>query len=90
MKYKVISTTRFERDVKRMRAHGKDMTKLREAIRLLAEGVSLPDRCRDHPLSGDWKHFRDCHVAPDWVLIYKIDGENLHLARTGTHSDLFR
>jgi mRNA interferase YafQ len=84
-----ISGTRFERDVKLARKRGKDMAKLREAISLLIEGCPLPPRYRDHPLGGDWQHFRDCHIEPDLLLIYKIDGENLHLVRTGTHSDIF-
>ena len=49
----------------------------------------LPVRLRDHPLSGDWKDYRECHLAPDWLLIYKVTDETLYLARTGTHSDLF-
>ena len=65
------------------------MAKLREVITLLIEGRPLPPRLQDHPLSGEWKHFRDCHIEPDWLLIYKIDGEHLHLTRTGSHSDLF-
>src|SRR5436305_14996543 len=65
------------------------MTKLREAILLLVEGNPLPPRYKDHPLSGEWKHFRDCHIEPDWLLIYKIDREDLHLVRTGRDSDLF-
>jgi mRNA interferase YafQ len=65
------------------------MAKLREAILLLIEGNPLPHRYKDHPRGGDWKHFRDCHIEPDWLLIYKIDGDDLHLVRTGTHSDLF-
>jgi mRNA interferase YafQ len=72
-----------------MERRGKDMSKLREAIGLLVEEISLPERYRDHPLSGEWKHFRDCHIEPDWLLLYKIDGDNLHLVRTGSHSDLF-
>ena len=68
---------------------GKDLSKLRELILLLAEGHPLPPRYKDYPLSGDWKHFRDCHIEPDWLLIYKIEGDDLYLVRTGTHSDLF-
>ncbi len=68
---------------------GKDMTKLREVLRLLAEGSPLPPPYRDHSLGGDWKSYRECHLEPDWLLIYKIDSDNLLLARTGTHSDLF-
>lgn len=62
---------------------------MRELILLLAEGQLLPPRYRDHSLSGEWKHYRDCHVESDWLLIYKIDGNDLYLIRTGTHSDLF-
>jgi len=75
--------------VKLAQKRGKDMTKLREVILLLIEGAPLPPRYKDHPLAGEWKHFRDCHIAPDWILIYKVEGANLHLVRTGTHSDLF-
>jgi mRNA interferase YafQ len=65
------------------------MSKLREVILLLAEGEPLPARFRDHPLSGNWKEFRECHLEPDWLLIYKSDADDLYLVRTGTHSDLF-
>jgi mRNA interferase YafQ len=84
-----ISGAQFRRDVKLAKKRGKDMAKLREVIQLLAEGDPLPARFRDHPLSGEWKHFRDCHIEPDWLLLYRIDGDDLHLVRTGTHSDLF-
>jgi mRNA interferase YafQ len=65
------------------------MSKLRELILLLAEGSPLAPRCNDHPLTGEWKHHRECHLEPDWLLIYKIEGDDLYLVRTGTHSDLF-
>jgi mRNA interferase YafQ len=65
------------------------MSKLREAVSLLAEGSPLPPRYRDHSLAGERQHHRDCHLEPDWLLIYKIDGEDVYLVRTGTHSDLF-
>lgn len=86
---KPILGTSFNRDLKRVQKRGKQMAKLREAIELLLEGNLLPPQYKDHPLSGDWKHFRDCHIEPDWLLLYKIEGENLHLVRTGTHTDLF-
>jgi mRNA interferase YafQ len=79
----------FRRDVKLAQKRGKDMAKLRELILLLIEGGPLPPKCKDHPLGGDWKRHRDCHIEPDWLLIYKIDGDDLYLVRTGTHSDLF-
>lgn len=66
------------------------MVRLRAVIEMLLAEEPLPPRLKDHPLSGDWAGFRDCHVEPDWVLIYQIDGDRLILARTGTHSDLFR
>jgi len=81
--------SRFKRDVKRMERRGKEMSKLRKVIELLIEGNPLPPELKDHPLSGDWKHFRDCHIEPDWVLIYKVDGNDLYLVETGTHADLF-
>ena len=56
---------------------------------LLIDGAPLPLRYRDHPLGGEWTTFRDCHIEPDWLLIYKVDGSDLYLVRTGTHSDLF-
>jgi mRNA interferase YafQ len=85
----IIRTTQFKRDVMRCEKRGKDNTKLRALILLLAEGTTLPANYKDHPLSGDWKHYRDCHIEPDWLLLYKIDGNDLYLVRTGTHADLF-
>jgi mRNA interferase YafQ len=84
-----IGGAQFRRDVKLAQKRRKDMAKLREIILLLVEGNPLPTRYKDHPLGGDWKHYRDCHIEPDWLLIYKVDGGDLYLVRTGTHSDLF-
>ena len=84
-----IRGAQFKRDAKLAKKRGKDMAKLRELLMLLVEGNPLPPRYQDHPLSGNWKHHRDCHIEPDWLLIYKIDGDDLYLVRTGTHSDLF-
>ena len=75
--------------MKLARKRSKDLAKLRELILLLIEGNPLPARYQDHLLSGEWKHFRECHIEPDWLLIYKIDGDQVHFVRTGTHSDLF-
>ena len=66
-----ISGSQFRRDVKLARRRGKDMAKLREVILLLVEGNALPARYKDHPLNGEWSRFRDCHIEPDWLLIYK-------------------
>jgi mRNA interferase YafQ len=85
----LIRGAQFKRDVKLAERRGKDLAKLRELILLLVEGDPVPPRYKDHSLSGNWKHHRDCHIEPDWLLLYKIDGDDLHLVRTGTHSDLF-
>jgi len=68
---------------------GKELAKLRDLILLLAQGDPLPAQYRDHPLAGNWSHHRDCHLEPDWLLLYKIAGDDVYLVRTGTHSDLF-
>ena len=65
------------------------MSKLTNIIFLLKSGSVIPPQYQDHPLSGEWNHYRDCHIEPDWLLIYKVVGSDLRLARTGTHSDLF-
>jgi mRNA interferase YafQ len=72
-----------------MEKRGKDMGKLREVTLLLIQESALPPRYKDHPLAGDWVHFRDCQIEPDWVLIYKIADNTLHLVRTGSHADMF-
>ncbi len=86
----VFQTAQFRKDVKRAEKRGKELTKLMEVIRLISIGSPLPEKLRDHPLSGNWSGSRDCHVEPDWLLIYRVEAENLFLERTGTHSDIFR
>ncbi len=86
----VSQTKQFSRDVKRMRKRGKDLAKLREVVKKLAAGKPLHPKHRDHALVGHWQPSRDCHVEPDWMLIYTTDAESLRLERTGTHSDLFK
>jgi mRNA interferase YafQ len=82
-------TGQFKRDVKLAAKRGNDMSKLRNVIKLLLTGVSLPRELGDHPLKGEWKPSRDLHIEPDWVLIYSVDGNVVRFERTGTHSDLF-
>jgi mRNA interferase YafQ len=82
-------TGQFKRDVKLAEKRGKDMSKLRTVIELLLSGKSLPRELSDHPLRGEWKPSRDLHIEPDWVLIYRVDGDAVRLERTGTHADLF-
>lgn len=85
----IVRAAQFKRDVKLAEKRGKDMEKLRQVILLLVEEKPLPPSYKDHSLSGNWKHHRDIHIEPDWLLLYKIDGNDLYLARTGTHADLF-
>jgi mRNA interferase YafQ len=87
---RVSQTTQFSRDIKRMRKRGKDLAKLRELVTQLAVGKTLDPKHHDHPLVGPWQLSRDCHVEPDWILIYTADDETLRLERTGTHSDIFK
>lgn len=85
-----VRSGQFKRDVKRLEKRGKDMSKLRALLLLLIAGKPLPPTYLDHPLKGDWKGYRDAHIEPDWLLIYRTTGDELYLARTGTHADLFK
>jgi mRNA interferase YafQ len=87
---KVSQTKQFSRDINRMRKRGKDLEKLQEIVKLLAESTPLPPNHRDHPLIGQWQPSRDCHIEADWILIYTTDKDSLRLERTGRHSDLFK
>jgi mRNA interferase YafQ len=84
-----VRSTRFKRDVKLAEKRGKDLAKLKTVLLLLTEEKPLPAVYGDHPLRGGWKGFRDLHIEPDWLLIYRVNGNELQLARTGTHADLF-
>ncbi len=84
-----VYTSQFKRDIKKAKKRGKDMEKIKELIRILIDGKSLPEKYKDHPLVGNWHSFRDAHIEPDWLLIYKIDGDDVRFERTGSHSDLF-
>ncbi|RJP45840.1 MAG: type II toxin-antitoxin system YafQ family toxin [Desulfobacteraceae bacterium] len=86
---KVHTSNRFEKDAALAVRRCKNTEKLRAVIELALSNHPLPREFKDHPLKGDWKNYRDIHIEPDWVLIYKIDDENLWLIRTGTHADLF-
>lgn len=85
----LFQAKQFVKDVKRLEKRGKDIDKLKAVVRKLAAGKPLDARHRDHALHGERAESRDCHVEPDWVLIYTTDDEMLRLERTGTHSDLF-
>jgi len=82
-------TGAFKKDRKRSGRRGKALDKLDQLMRRLANEEKLEARFRDHPLSGAWKDFRECHIEPDWLLIYRTHGDEITFVRTGTHSDLF-
>ena len=86
---KAVQGAQFRKDAKRAEKRGKDMSKLRALVLLMLEQQPLPSRYRDHALKGEWTGLRDVHIEPDWLLIYYVDGDDLHLVRTGTHADLF-
>lgn len=91
----VIQTSQFRRNYKLITKRGKDLDKIDEVITLLATDQILPTVLRDHALSGNYEGFRECHIEPDWLLVYKkvdfetIELNELRLVATGTHSDLF-
>jgi mRNA interferase YafQ len=91
MKYTIKPTSRFQRDLKRVQKRGYDISLIKNIIKQLANGESLSEKNRDHALSGNFKGCRECHITPDWLLIYEVDNGELilYLTRTGTHSDLF-
>jgi mRNA interferase YafQ len=80
----------FEKDVKLVKKRGKNIDKLKEVIRLLIEGKPLITKYRDHRLVGNYVGHRECHIEPNWLLIYKIEADTLLLERTGSHADLFK
>lgn len=80
----------FNKDVKKSKKRGKNTVALKEITRLLIAGQKLPEKNRDHPLSGNYVGHRECHIKPDWLLIYKLSSDEIFFVRTGTHSDLFR
>lgn len=90
-KYEVKTTSQFKKDYKLAMKRNLNTGLLKEIVELLANGKELPEKYRDHNLTGNWKGHRKCHIQPDWLLIYKIENDVLvlTLARTGTHSDLF-
>jgi mRNA interferase YafQ len=90
MKYTPSYTSRIKKQLKLLAKRGYDMNLFKEVVDLLIDGVPLPPKYDDHPLKGDRRGYRDCHIKGDWVLIYKIDGDalTLLLSETGTHSDI--
>ena len=84
-------TNKMKRDVKRVSKRGRDISKLTAALNLLASGEQMPENYKDHPLKGEMRGYRECHIEPDWLLVYQIVQDKLVLlaSGTGTHTDLF-
>ncbi len=88
---KLEYSTQFKKDFKKIvKRPIADVIEVGHVIKQLQLGETLPEKYVDHPLSGNWQNYRDCHIKPDLVLIYKLDNTSLKLARIGTHADLFR
>ena len=87
----LLFTNQYKKDQKKCRKRNKDFQKLKEVLEYLVDEKKLPVKYRDHKLSGNYKDHNECHIEPDWLLIYKVDQihKDLILVRTGTHSDLF-
>jgi len=89
--YSIVYTKKMKRDVKRMKKRGKDLSKLITTLDLLLSGMPMPQKYQDHLLKGEMRGYRECHIEPDWLLVYRIVHDELILlaSATGTHSDLF-
>lgn len=88
--YDISYTTSFNRDLKKVKKRGYDLKLMSVVVRKLQLGESLEPKYKNHNLTGNWKGYRECHILPDWLLVYKVDDDRLVLvlSRTGTHSDL--
>lgn len=91
MKYQLKPTSKFKQDLKTAKKRGYDLSLLQDVLEILASGEPLPEKYRDHNLLGNYKGCRECHITPDWLLIYEVSESQLilYLTRTGSHSDLF-
>ncbi len=87
MKYEILATGRFKKDLKTIIKRGYNIQLMQEVVSLLSSGSPLPDKYKDHALSGNWTRHRECHITSDWLLVYRIDNDILvlTLTRTGTH-----
>lgn len=85
-----IYTKQFEKDLSSQKKRGKDIEKLKAVFEILVNEKNLPEKNKNHKLSGTYAGRWECHIESDWLLIYKIEGNDITFERTGTHSDLFR
>ncbi len=89
MSLPIRQSTIFKRDIKRLRRQRVDLSKLTAVVTTLANQKPLRLQYRDHALVGNWKEYRECHILPDWLLIYRVENDELQLARSGSHANLF-
>ncbi|MFH0977192.1 MAG: type II toxin-antitoxin system YafQ family toxin [Spirochaetota bacterium] len=89
--YIIQTTKRFEKDYRRIKKSGrKDIEKLKTVMRKLSAGEKLDSKYKEHYLSGTYKNRKECHIGPDWLLVYKIDSDKIIFERTGSHTELFK
>jgi len=86
---KPIYSTQFGKDIKRVKKRGKSQDKIKKILKKLIHKQQLPENCKDHKLIGNYLGRRECHIEPDWLLIYKVSNTEIIFERTGSHSDLF-
>ncbi len=86
----LLYSNQFKKDHKRIQKQGKDLGKLKDVITKLVHEETLEERLKDHPLRGNYAGTRECHIEPDWLLIYRITGDELHLLRSGSHAELLK
>lgn len=87
--FEISRQTQFKKDFKSVKRQGKNINLLKDVIEMLAEGKKLPGKYKNHLLVGNYANTRECHIKPDWLLIYRVDEDSLYLIRTGSHSELF-
>ena len=85
----IHETSQFKKDVKKLKRQGKDLSELLFVIKIMVQEDTLPVKYRDHNLIGSWRGHRECHIKPDWLLVYKVSDGILYLERTGSHAELF-
>lgn len=92
MKYELVLSGKFKKGLKVAKKRGLDISLLDSIVDKLLQGISLEEKYQDHPLKGNWDGFRECHIQPDWLLIYLIENDilTLTLVETGTHADLYK
>lgn len=90
MKRSFSRTSQFKKDIAKLKRQGKDLEKIKIVLEYLMYGKDIPQKYKDHPLKGNWENSRDCHIEPDCVLIYTIEGNHVRFERIGSHSELFK